>query len=151
MRRSLLSRVPVLACLATLAVCGPAGSNGTGPTLAVSGDPSTVVFLAQDTPPVAYMEALFIGRVTRDAQGCLRLDTDDRHTVIWPRGYTLEANGAALVVKDDQGHAVGTVEGSFRVPGGEVPSLDFVDNLAEQTRAQAANCPGRYWVAAPDR
>jgi hypothetical protein len=145
MRHSLLSLTPVLACLAA---CDPSGSTGARGNLV--DDPSAVVFLAMEAGQDAYMDALFQGRVTSDAQGCLRLETSDRHTVIWPHGYTLEARGSALLVKDGQGREVGAVDGTFRFGGGEVPSLDHVNHLSAATRTQAEqSCPGRYWLAAP--
>ena len=144
MRHPLFAGAPVLACLAA---CDPSASTGTGATV---DDPSAVVFLAVEAGQDAYMDALFQGRVTRDAQGCLRLDTSDRHTVIWPHGYTLEARGGALVVKDGQGREVGAVGGTFSFGGGETASLDQLRYLSAATRARAEeSCPGRYWFAAP--
>jgi hypothetical protein len=130
---------PLLACLTA---CGPSAT--------LVEDPSAVVFLAMDASQGAYMDALFQGRVTLDAQGCLRLDAGNRDTVIWPHGYTLDTRGDALVVKDAQGREVGTVGGSFRFGGGEVNSLEQVSHLSATTRARAEErCPGRYWFAAP--
>ncbi|MFL5383492.1 MAG: hypothetical protein ACJ8GN_13320 [Longimicrobiaceae bacterium] len=141
MRHPLLSLgAPLLACLAA---CEPSAT-------AVEYPPA-IVFLALNASQDAYMEALFQGRVTLDAQGCLRLDAGDRDTVIWPHGYTLDTRGGALVVKDAQGRDVGTVGGSFRLGGGEVSSLDQVSRLSAETRAQAEeSCPGRYWFASPE-
>jgi hypothetical protein len=136
MRPPLLSLAPVLACFAA---CDPSASTGTSVD-----DPSAVVFLAMEAQQDAYMDALFQGRVTLDAQGCLRLEGHDQHTVVWPRGYTLETRGSALLVKDGQGREVGTVGESFRFGGGEV------GHLSAATRARAEeSCPGRYWLAAP--
>ena len=148
MRRTLLSAgTPILACFA-LAACDPAA--GTRPRTTLD-DPPGVVFLAEETAANAYMDALFQGGVTLDTQGCLRLDTSERHTVVWPHGYTLEASSGAFRVKDEQGRLVGTIGGSFRFGGGEVPSLASVVNLSASARAQAeANCPGRYWLASPE-
>lgn len=150
MRRTLLSAgAPLLACIA-LAACDPSASTG-GPSRILA-DLRSVVFLTQETTPAAFMDALFTGRITRDAQGCLRLDTSERHTVVWPHGYTLESRGDGLLVRDEQGREVGTVGGSFRVGGGEVPSLDYVEHLSPEARTQAAeSCPGRYWLASPER
>ena len=144
MRHPLLALTPVLACLAA---CDP--SAGTGILTSVD-DPSAVVFLAMEAQQDAYMDALFQGRVTRDAEGCLRLDRGDRHTVVWPHGYTLETRGNALLVKNGQGREVGTVDGAFRFGGGEVTSLGHLGQLSAATRARAEeSCPGRYWLAAP--
>jgi hypothetical protein len=141
MRHPLLSLgAPLLACLAA---CDPSATSVE--------DPSAVVFLAQNASQGPYMSALFQGRVTLDAQGCLRLDAGDRDTVIWPHGYTLDLRGGALVVKDAQGREVGAVGGSFRFGGGEVTSLEQVSQLSAETRARAEqSCPGRYWFASPE-
>lgn len=135
----------ILACLATLAACDPSATTGS-----LRHDPSEVVFLAMDAEQNAYPQALFQGRVTLDAQGCLRLETPDRHTVIWPHGYTLEADGGELRVNGGGGREVGAVGGSFRFGGGELTSLEHVGHLSATTRARAEErCPGRYWMAAP--
>jgi hypothetical protein len=146
MRHPLLSAsASVLTCLATLAACDPSAA-----TESLRDDPSDVVFLAMDAEQNVYPDALFQGRVTLDAQGCLRLATADQHTVIWPHGYTLEADGGELRVKAAGGREVGAVGGSFRFGGGELTSLEHVGHLSATTRAQAeARCPGRYWMAAP--
>ena len=141
-------RVPLLACLAALAAaaCGSGARDGASLTLA--DDPSATVFLTPETPPNSYMEALYRGRVVRDAKGCLRLDSGS--TVVWPHGFTLEARGDELVVKDASGRVVGQIGGSFRFGGGGVDSVDHVENLSGKDRARAAeHCPGSYWVAAP--
>jgi len=139
MRHPLLSlAAPVLACLAA---CDPSASTSVD-------DPSAVVFLALDTHQDMYMDALFQGRVTLDAQGCLRLGSGAGDTVIWPHGYTLDTRGGTLVVKDAQGREVGAVGGSFRFGGGEVTSLDQVNHVSATTRTKAEeSCPGRYWFA----
>lgn len=66
---------------------------------------------AQSEAPDAVMDALFEGRVTRDDDGCLRLDTPDAHTVVWPFGFSLAARDGKLVVQDAGGAVVGRVGG----------------------------------------
>jgi hypothetical protein len=76
--------------------------------------------------------------------GCLRLDTPDTHTVIWPKGFDL---GADLRVRDDRGAVVGRIGGAFRLGGGEVPSLHDGIPLSEADRVRAGSrCPGRFWI-----
>ena len=142
MRHPLLS-----ACLVALAAAACDPSTGPDPTLASGDDPAATVFLAQDAPPPSYMEALYRGRVVRDAQGCLRLEGAETSTVIWPYGFTLEARDDGLYVKNAEDEDVGRVGGSFHMGGGFVP-LDYVEHLSDQKRALATSrCPGGYWVA----
>src|SRR5688572_6031590 len=109
---------------------------------------SDVIFLARSQAATAEMEALFTGRVAVDDVGCLRLDTDDRHTVVWPSGFTLrvEDDGTAYVISAD-GRRVGGIGGYFELGGGEVPALHEDVSLSPADRAAALSaCPGRYWI-----
>lgn len=136
---------PVLALL-LLGGCSPSGDGGPSAPL-----PSVLLdetlFLAQSEAPDAVMDALFEGRVTRDDDGCLRLDTPDAHTVVWPLGFSLTADDGELVVRDAGGDAVGRVGGPFRLGGGEVASLhDGIAMTPEDRQDARASCPGRYWI-----
>jgi hypothetical protein len=126
---------------------------------ATDGDPSGVTydadrpfFITQNVAPNAVMDALFQGRVVADAAGCLRLDSPDRVTVIWPRGFTLEprAGGSpagGLQVHDARGRSVGRIGGEFRLGGGEVPWLPDGIPLAADVRQHAVRrCPGIFWI-----
>ena len=106
-----------------------------------------IVFITQNVVPDAVMEALFEGRVITDAAGCLRLDSPDPATVVWPKGFTMTASGSTMVVRDAQGREIGHIGGSFRLGGGEVPSLHggIGVSAADRERAQT-HCPGRYWI-----
>jgi hypothetical protein len=141
------ARDAALLGLVALAAACTAGT-GEDPDLNVAEDPSRTVFLTQATPPEVVMEALFEGRVYRDEQGCLRLESlgNERHTAVWPYGFTLESRDGKLYVKDAQGRSIGQVGGQFRLGGGEVPGAESAD-LTEEKRALArSRCPGRYWV-----
>jgi hypothetical protein len=135
---------PVLALLLT-AGCArlPAGVDG-----AQSFDArSDILFLVRSEQPSTEMEALFKGTVAADDAGCVRLDTDDRHTVIWPKGFTLELrDGVATVISAD-GRRIGELGGHFEFGGGEVPTLHEGISLTDTDRATALSaCPGRYWI-----
>lgn len=106
------------------------------------------LFIAQQQPSGLVMDALYQGRVTRDAQGCLRLDIEpDRHTVVWPYGFTLREQGGELHVRDASGRDLGAVGGSFELGGGEVAELHGGLALSAEARAAAeSRCPGRFWI-----
>ncbi len=132
------------ACTVALAACS--SPKVEGPTFTRNDGPA--VFIVQGAPARAVMDALFQGRVTLDAQGCLRLDDvgGDRHTVVWPHGFTIEERGSALFVKDAAGNDVGRVGGSFRFGGGETLVL-HEGVVSEESRLLAeSRCPGRYWI-----
>ncbi|HEX5726145.1 MAG TPA: hypothetical protein VFX98_11805 [Longimicrobiaceae bacterium] len=142
MKRSLL------ACLAALAAAACTPGADDGPSFTTNDDPSSVIFLAQDADPNAWMDALFRGQIVRDEQGCLRLETGA--TAVWPAGYTLEARDDGLYVRDTQGGVVGRVGDQFHLGGGWVDSLEWVEHLSAEKRALAeARCPGQFFVAAP--
>lgn len=105
-----------------------------------------VVFVTQNVVPAAVMEALFEGPVVADPAGCLRLDSPDNATVVWPKGFTITENGSRMVVHDATGRAIGTIGESFRLGGGEVQSLDGSSVSAADRERATAHCPGRYWI-----
>lgn len=139
---------PVLLALA-LGACAPSGQDHplALQTLDTS-DPETV-FLALSETPTAVMEALFQGRVIRDAAGCLRLDAPapDGATVVWPHGFTLQETGDELRVLDTGGGIVGRIGEMFRFGGGFVQALHEGIPLTDADRALAiSRCPGAYWI-----
>lgn len=129
-----------------IAACAPSGDEG--PVSFVrTGNGQETVFLTQNVVPVAVMDALFEGRVVRDEAGCLRLDSPDPATVVWPKGFTLEVAGETLRVRDAAGGVLGRIGEAFRLGGGEVPSLHPGIGMSEADRARAENtCPGRFWI-----
>jgi hypothetical protein len=143
MNRSISRALSSCAVALALAACGQAES--TGPSF-TRNEPSEI-FLVQAAPPAAVMDALFQGRVSRDLQGCLRMEgLGDRHTVIWPHGFTLVERGGELFVRDAAGRDVGRIGGSFRFGGGESSTL-HQGLLSDESRQLAeSRCPGRYWI-----
>jgi hypothetical protein len=144
MNRSITRAVSACAMALALAACGRA--QDVGPTFSRNEPPA--VFIVQGAPATAVMDALFQGRVVRDAVGCLRLDhLGDRHTVVWPHGFTIEERDGELFVKNAAGSDVGRIGGSFRFGGGETPVLHEGLNLSDESRRLAeSRCPGRYWI-----
>lgn len=136
------------ALVAALAIVGCAPSADEGPVSFVrTGNGQETVFLTQNVVPVAVMDALFEGRVVRDEAGCLRLDSADPATVVWPKGFTLEVAGESLRVREAAGGVLGRIGEAFRLGGGEVPSLHPGIGMSNADRARAENtCPGRFWI-----
>lgn len=129
--------VAALALAAAVAGC----SEGS-PTAAILEDGT--VFLALAQRPTGVMDALFQGRVVRDAAGCLRLEGPDASTVVWPFGSRLTAAGE---VRLEDGRVAGRIGGAFRLGGGHVGELHAGIALSEATRALAhERCPGDYWI-----
>lgn len=105
-----------------------------------------IVFVTQNVVAEVVMDALFQGRVITDAAGCLRLDSPDPATVVWPKGFTMTESGGTLRVRDAAGREIGHIGGSFRLGGGEVQSLEGMSMTAEERQRAATHCPGRYWI-----
>jgi len=103
-----------------------------------------VIFVAQNVVPVAVMEALFEGRVIPDAAGCLRFDSPDPATVVWPKGFSISESAGMMIVRNDAGRQIGRIGGTFRLGGGEVSSVQQVS--AEDRERLETSCPGRYWI-----
>jgi len=105
------------------------------------------VFLAQGATPLFVMEALFEGRVQADARRCIRLESVDDATVVWPAGFRLVRDGTHLEIRDANDRRVGRLGGRFRLGGGEVTELHDGLGLGASVRQLAANrCPGRFWI-----
>ena len=109
-------------------------------------DEDGTVFLVQNVVPNAVMDALFQGRVVRDQAGCLRLESPDPATVVWPKGFTLALQGGTLSVRDGSGRELGEIGGSFRLGGGEVVMHEGVPLSATDRERASRLCPGRFWI-----
>lgn len=130
-----------------LGACSDPASPGSGsPNLQVlSAD--GVKLITQNLVTTDEMNALFEGPVVVDGQGCIRLDSEDDATVIWPHGFTLEPTIEGFVVRDEAGGTVGRLGDDFSLGGGEVPSLTDAMGFTDADRALAEeHCPGRYWI-----
>ncbi|HEU0300799.1 MAG TPA: hypothetical protein VFR37_15160 [Longimicrobium sp.] len=137
------ARAAALLCLAAAAAC--AASADGGPT---GEDPSGTLFFSQTEVPNAYMQALFDGRIYRDAAGCLRLELqgNPHDTAVWPYGFTLDDRGGELHVLDAGGRSIGRVGGHFRFGGGEQDSVKWLRVSERQRELARTRCPGKYWV-----
>jgi hypothetical protein len=145
MNRSFLRAGTPLALAVALAACSP--GDGPGPNLTGSDNPDATVFLAQNTPPTVVMDALYIGEVNRDGQGCLRVESEDGAVVIWPYGFTLHAYEGGLYVKNAEGRSIGRIGGEFRMGGGYVPSASFADlSGADRALAESRCASSYYWI-----
>ena len=135
------SRAP-LALLAAL-VLPACSSDG----LLDSGENPDAVFLTQKSPPGAVMDALYIGEVNRDAQGCLRGESMGGAVMIWPYGFKLRTRSGGLYVEDETGRTIGRIGGDFRMGGGYVDAGSSDTYLSAADRARAAACPTEaYWI-----
>lgn len=120
-----------------------------GPDLS-TGDEAQALFFTQEAPQDVVMQALFQGRVSLDAEGCLRAESlGEQPTVIWPAGYVLEAHGGGLRVKNGDGDVIGRVGGSFRFGGG-IGNLDYAGISEAERQLAAARCPGDIWIASTE-
>lgn len=132
-----------------MAAAACAGDLGPEPNLAGNDNPEGVIFLAESELPGGYMDALFQGRVVRDGEGCLRLESAQPATVIWPLGSTIESRDGKLIVKDGAGRHLAEIGARSRFGGGYVPSHTYA-SLSARDRGLAQNrCPGEYWLAGP--
>lgn len=107
------------------------------------------LFVTQTAAQTASMQALFEGRVVLDDQGCIRLESPERPMVVWPFGFSIVQAGGEHTVLDSDQQAIGTIgeAGSFRLSGGEVPTLHQQIPVSAIDRERAlANCPGIYWI-----
>lgn len=144
LRPLLPTALPAALALSILAGCKEAASPGD--SLIGSSRLRTVVFVARTVEPSGYMEALFSGVITVDAAGCLRMEGLEAHTPIWPRGYRLEVTSGAGVVRSGNGSIVGIIGGHFRLGGGEVQTLEWVEVTPADRERVTSTCPGRYWI-----
>jgi hypothetical protein len=140
------SIIRAAACAAALALAACSATEGEAPALTGNENPDATVFLTQNQPPQAVMEALFEGVVVRDAQGCLRLGSDAGATVIWPYRFALQSRSDGLYVKDAGGRTVGRIGGSFRFGGGNIGAYSHAGLSAGDQARAASRCPGTFWL-----
>lgn len=159
MRTTTPARLPALVevVLITTAALAVAGCGDTlGPDIYRTPEPalriedfSGIALFTQNVIPEVTMDALYEGRVDIDADGCLRLDTPDAPTVVWPLGYDLEGQGDVVAILDRHGETVGVAGGAFSLAGGEVDELTAAMGFDDEDRARAEErCPGEYWIVA---
>jgi hypothetical protein len=135
----------ILNCL-ILASAGLSAACSNSP-VDLTEDDNGFVFLTQSVVPDVVMDALFEGRVVADESGCLRLDSVDDATVVWPAGYRLVRDGTRLEVRAPDGRTVGRLGGEFRLGGGEVNELHSGLQISAASRQRALDrCPGRFWI-----
>lgn len=118
MKRSALRATPLPLLLALAAAC--AGDKGVGPNLNGELDPSATVFVTQYEVTNS-ADGQYIGRIVRDENGCLRRESrpesrdTNRHTFVWPLGWSLVSRDGELYVRDHAGQDRGRVGGSVRL------------------------------------
>ena len=109
--------------------------------------PAGLVFLSLSTEPNAVMDALFNGRVVTDAAGCLRLQSSEAATVVWPKGFSLGNSVEGVIVRNAAGVEIGRLQDTFKFGGGYVGTLDAIPIISDATRKTAyQKCPGTYWI-----
>lgn len=143
--------VALLSLVTTVAACeSPVGTEeqvfvGDALEARMSGE---LLFLTMRTTPEVHMEALFEGAVVGDAAGCLRLDSPDDATVVWPRGWGFEQRDGTIVILNANGELVARIGEGLRLGGGEVETLPAVLGFTQADRDLAErHCPGKYWIA----
>jgi hypothetical protein len=146
LNRSLFRARAPLALLVALALPACAMDDEANPGLSSGENPDATVFLTQKTPPGAVMEALYEGKVNRDAKGCLRVESEGA-VVIWPYGFRLAARDGKLFVENAEGRSIGQIGGDFRMGGGFVPAGNTDTYLSAADQARVAACPtSHYWI-----
>ncbi|MGE0440313.1 MAG: hypothetical protein AB7L66_08970 [Gemmatimonadales bacterium] len=109
------------------------------------------LFLAQKEGSRDVMDALFDGVVSLDAAGCYRLGLQDQVTMIWPAGYRLIPTVEGPAVVNAQGVEIGRIGSTFRLGGGIVGTIPSGLLPSDALRRLALQqCPGSFWIAAPD-
>ena len=111
----------------------------------VTRDPLVLLTAAVEAREV--MEALYTGRVVADSAGCLRLDSPEPATVVWPKGFSLGSSIEGPIVRNAAGVEIGRVGAPFEFGGGYVNSLEGIAAISVETRRVARErCPGQYWI-----
>lgn len=146
MNRSLVRAIRH-APLGVLIALGAACDGSASPTDAevVEG----IIFLVESQVPGGYRDALYQGRVVLDAQGCVRLESSEPATVVWPHGSRLVTRGGELYVVDKGGSELAKIGGESRFGGGyTAPSHAYLSR--RDRNILASRCPGDIWIATPN-
>lgn len=98
----------------------------------------------------AYPSALARSVLTVDDDGCLRLESTERPTVLWPKGFRARSEGARTAILNAAGEVVGRTGDVFRMGGGGLPFLHEGLGFTPEDQALAVSrCPGEFWLATP--
>jgi len=132
----------------TLTACGESPTDSVDDPLLQIVAQDDIVFMTQSRTPAVSPDALHVGTIGLGADGCLRLEGPEDHTVIWPVGFEFRRDGERITIIDANGDERGDLDSEFRLGGGEVSELHEGMGFTPQDRARATeNCPGKYWVA----
>ena len=91
----------------------------------------------------AYMEALIMGTLVLDEQGCLRVTGPEGtggDLIIWHQGFTVEVDGETITVLNEEGLAVARVGEPFEAGGGGGGAAPEIPGVPIEA------CPGPYWI-----
>ena len=113
------------------------------------------VFLPRLWPALTeYPEAMFVGKLVADENGCLRAKVTTMnpagHVFVWPRDFGLETGGEDVSISNGNGRVVARVGEEVSMGGGEIEKETLLENklLDKRTwRELVKRCPDRwYWL-----
>lgn len=106
----------------------------------------TPFFPQQREAPLVSMNALLAGKLIL-VKDCLRVQDSDNNNylLIWPQGFSLSNNDKSIRVNDDAGHLIAQVGDNINVGGGEIPSEQIGNYVAQPL---PNDCDGPYWIVA---
>ena len=103
----------------------------------------TIYFPMQGATNI-HMEALIMGTLALDEQGCLRVagpdGTDGGDLIIWHQGFSVEVEGETITVLNDEGLPVARVGEPFEAGGGSGGAAPEIPGMPIEA------CPGPYWI-----
>ncbi len=105
---------------------------------------SYLFFPTQKESVTSYMDALFVGSVEVDNNGCLRAGA---HLLVWPYNFSPRIDNKTIQIIDDTGKHIASVGDYLKIGGGEI-SDEHVGEYSAQLPCD--RCPGPYWIVAPD-
>ena len=108
-----------------------------------TGPQGETIYLPMQGPTNVSMEALIMGTLVLDENGCLRVTgldgTGDGDLIIWRQGFSVDVQGETVTVLNDEGAPVARVGEPFQAGGGgggtpQIPGMPI------------EACPGPYWI-----
>lgn len=133
--------------LVLIAVSLAVTACGDAPTTAAV--PNRAIFFPQQRAVQGereVMEADLIGELVV-VEGCLRVNSrysDTSYLLVWPPDFTLNTENDAIQILNGAGQIVARVGDEVRISGGEIRSVEFLDERVRQKLP--AGCPGPYWI-----
>lgn len=130
-----------------LSACAPKDSEPAPTDGPIPIEPEVLPLITQPAPATVFEEALLIGNLTYEDNGCWRISNEGTSfLIVWPHGFTATGMIGAPQVLDTKGEVVGTAGMEISLGGGAREGEAATAFEDENPDLPLDQCPGPYWL-----